>query len=203
VRHILPQRSAGFSLRQAKRIDELLGLSLAPPAKADRHVQASTRPPRKFRITLPPFPSGSLDRRADAPATAVASTEARNRPCPYSEPHYSGYHHPFKARIRRLPRNSLAIESWRPPGAQSRGFLFRTERLAKLAGSSGGSSEVAQFTGLPTGWSPPDSTGSVKEPLPRSNVVVGGQLSRDSSKYQDSCDPDACDLKILTPILRR
>jgi hypothetical protein len=52
VRQVFPQRS-GVSTRHSKRIEDL-GLSLgALPAKADRQEQASTRPPNKFRITLP------------------------------------------------------------------------------------------------------------------------------------------------------
>src|SRR5258708_2233252 len=57
VWQVLPQRSAGTSLCRSKRMDEGLDLSTgAPPAKADRPVQATARPPRKFRITPPLSP---------------------------------------------------------------------------------------------------------------------------------------------------
>jgi hypothetical protein len=53
VRQVLPQMSAGCSLRHSNRIDETLELSVvAPPAMADAHIQASQRPPSAFRITL-------------------------------------------------------------------------------------------------------------------------------------------------------
>src|SRR6202035_4224774 len=68
-------------------------------------MQASQRPPRAFRITLALSPSGSLDRRAHAPATDAASTESRNRT--QSGAHYAGYHHSFTAGLRKLRRRFL------------------------------------------------------------------------------------------------
>jgi hypothetical protein len=86
-----------------------LGLSIGLlPARADRQVQASTRPPRRFRITVPLSHPGLLTVvREHRRLTSLYGTKRSAIP-PVGGPR-GWYHHLFEAVIRNLHRNGLAI----------------------------------------------------------------------------------------------